>query len=141
MYWLVSLPHGGRPDQAWTTLQESTTYANDYSSNFKFALPESFRVGTLDSLLALSDDLQASRNRLVFCEGSCACLNMPCERMDSRPCCHPSCPRYQALPSGSSPGRRHTAALLAHSPLAPSLPPACLPLPCRRRSTLRWRAR
>jgi V-type H+-transporting ATPase subunit C len=57
MYWLVSLPHGGRPDQVWSQLQESTTYANDYSSNFKFALPESFRVGTLDTLLALSDEL------------------------------------------------------------------------------------
>lgn len=57
MYWLVSLPHDGGADQAWTRLQEATTYTNDYSSNFKFALPESFRVGTLDSLLALSDDL------------------------------------------------------------------------------------
>lgn len=57
MYWLVSLPHGGRAEHAWSRLQEATTYANDYSTNFKFALPESFRVGTLDSLLALSDDL------------------------------------------------------------------------------------
>ena len=76
MYWLVSLPHGGRPDQAWTNVQESTTYAADYSSNFKFALPESFRVGTLDSLLALSDDLQASRQPCVALERVwCACLN------------------------------------------------------------------
>lgn len=57
MYWLVSLPHGGRVEHAWSRLQEATTYTNDYSANFKFALPESFRVGTLDSLLALSDDL------------------------------------------------------------------------------------
>lgn len=57
MYWLVSLPHGGRPDHAWSQLQELTTYANDYAHTFKFALPESFRVGTLDSLLGLSDDL------------------------------------------------------------------------------------
>lgn len=57
MYWLVSLPHGGRAEHAWSRLQEATTYTNDYSANFKFALPESFRVGTLDSLLALSDDL------------------------------------------------------------------------------------
>lgn len=67
MYWLVSLPHGGRADQAWTRLQEMSTYANDYSNNFKFAVPESFRVGTLDSLLALSDDL-AKVNQAV--EGS-----------------------------------------------------------------------
>ncbi|KAL4424495.1 hypothetical protein ABPG77_006804 [Micractinium sp. CCAP 211/92] len=57
MYWLVSLPHGGRVEHAWSRLQEATTYTNDYSANFKFTLPESFRVGTLDSLLALSDDL------------------------------------------------------------------------------------
>lgn len=31
------------------------------SHNFKFALPESFRVGTLDSLLGLSDDLAKAR--------------------------------------------------------------------------------
>ncbi|PRW57395.1 V-type proton ATPase subunit C [Chlorella sorokiniana] len=57
MYWLVSLPHGGQPDRVWNQLQELTTYTSDYSHNFKFALPESFRVGTLDSLLGLSDDL------------------------------------------------------------------------------------
>lgn len=57
MYWLVSLPHGGRPDAVWSQLQELTTYANDYSHNFRFALPDSFRVGTLDSLMGLSDDL------------------------------------------------------------------------------------
>lgn len=58
MWWLVSLPHGGQgPESTWSQLQELSTYANDYSSNFKFALPEGFRVGTLDSLLGLSDDL------------------------------------------------------------------------------------
>lgn len=31
------------------------------SHNFKFAVPESFRVGTLDSLLGLSDDLAKAR--------------------------------------------------------------------------------
>lgn len=129
MYWLVSLPHGGRADSVWSQLQvrggwlqldcrvlrttctrcrcavgtprpcvpspaalhapthppavppgsisftprplrldpqptatqELTTYANDYAHNFRFALPESFRVGTLDSLLGLSDDLAKVR--------------------------------------------------------------------------------
>lgn len=58
MYWIVSLPlSGDAPERVWTRLQELTTYANDYSVNFKFAVPDSFRVGTLDSLLSLSDDL------------------------------------------------------------------------------------
>ena len=57
MYWLVSLPlSDGATEGTWSRLQELTTYTNDYSVNFKFQLPE-FRVGTLDSLLALSDDL------------------------------------------------------------------------------------
>jgi V-type H+-transporting ATPase subunit C len=57
MYWLVALPlEGQSADGAWTRLQELTTYANDYAVNFKFVLP-SFRVGTMDSLMALSDDL------------------------------------------------------------------------------------
>ena len=58
MYLLVGLPHAGNPDHAWARLQELTVYANnDYSVNFRFALPESFRVGTLDGLLSLADDL------------------------------------------------------------------------------------
>jgi V-type H+-transporting ATPase subunit C len=58
MYWLVSLPLTDEPaDRVWNRLQELTTYNNEYSINFKFNVPDSFRVGTLDSLLALSDDL------------------------------------------------------------------------------------
>ena len=58
MYWLVALPLGDEgPDQIWSKLQEVTTYSYDYSLNFKFRIPENLRVGTLDSLLALSDDL------------------------------------------------------------------------------------
>lgn len=58
MYWLVSLPlDGSSPDTIWSRLQEISTYTNDYSVNFKFKLPDMFRVGTLDSLMALSDEL------------------------------------------------------------------------------------
>lgn len=39
---------------------------NDYSVNFKFSLPE-FRVGTLDTLLALSDDLVKVPPAAVHC--------------------------------------------------------------------------
>jgi len=41
----------------WNRLQELTTYSADYSANFKFRIPDNFKVGTLDSLLTLSDDL------------------------------------------------------------------------------------
>mmetsp|Transcript_7242 Transcript_7242/g.11381 ORF Transcript_7242/g.11381 Transcript_7242/m.11381 type:complete len:373 (-) Transcript_7242:2780-3898(-) len=56
-FWLVSLPlDGGSADRTWSVLQDKTTRDNDLSANFKFNVPE-LRVGTLDSLLALSDDL------------------------------------------------------------------------------------
>jgi V-type H+-transporting ATPase subunit C len=59
MYWLVALPleDNESPDHVWNKLQELTVYRNDYSINYKFKLPENLRIGTLDSLLALSDDL------------------------------------------------------------------------------------
>ena len=56
MYWLTSLPLLESEDRTWTLLQNKTTYENDYSINFKFAIPD-LRVGTLDSLMVLSDDL------------------------------------------------------------------------------------
>jgi len=58
MYWLVALPLGDdSPDRIWDRLQELSTYTHDYSLNFMFKIPENLKVGTLDSLLALSDDL------------------------------------------------------------------------------------
>ena len=56
MFWLCSLPLLDGADQTWNTLQQLTTHQNDYSRNFKFQVPE-LRVGTLDSLMVLSDDL------------------------------------------------------------------------------------
>ena len=56
-YWLVSLPlRGSSADAAWATLQRHTGGSNDLSLNYKMRCPD-LRVGTLDSLLALSDDL------------------------------------------------------------------------------------
>jgi len=56
-YWLVSLPlEGGNADRTWSILQDKTCHDNDLSVNYRFNVPE-LRVGTLDSLLALSDDL------------------------------------------------------------------------------------
>ena len=57
MYWLVSLPLiDGSPERTWNQLQQKTTYEHDYSINYRFELPD-LRVGTLDSLMGLSDDL------------------------------------------------------------------------------------
>lgn len=57
MYWLSALPlGGGDPNSVWKTL-ESATQRHHYSQNFAFHIPEGFKIGTLDSLLGLSDDL------------------------------------------------------------------------------------
>ena len=56
MHWLVSLPLTGSKDDTWNTLQQLTTYNAPLSTNHKFSIPE-LRVGTLDSLMVLSDDL------------------------------------------------------------------------------------
>ena len=56
-YWLVSLPlDASSADHAWATLQRHTGGSNDLSINYRLACPD-LRVGTLDSLLALSDEL------------------------------------------------------------------------------------
>lgn len=56
MYWLVSLPLLETADRTWNLLQNKTTYETDLSINYRFEIPE-LRVGTLDSLMVLSDDL------------------------------------------------------------------------------------
>ena len=56
-YWLVALPVADTPDRTWATLQARTTYDADLASNFRFPLPPDLRVGTLDALMGLSDDL------------------------------------------------------------------------------------
>lgn len=58
MYWLSSLPLDGvdpSPEATWIQLQNATQ-RNQYSENCEFRLPQ-MKVGTLDSLLSLSDDL------------------------------------------------------------------------------------
>ena len=56
MYWLVSLPLVEAQDRIWSRLQSKTVYEADLCQSFRFELPE-LRVGTLDSLMVLSDDL------------------------------------------------------------------------------------
>lgn len=60
VFWLLALPPkggsaGGR-SRTWELLQEKTSYGQQLSSNFKLDVPE-LRIGTLDTLLTLSDDL------------------------------------------------------------------------------------
>jgi V-type H+-transporting ATPase subunit C len=59
-FWLVSLPLSGKRNNgaAWELLQEKTT---NLSHNSKFEIPE-LRVGTLDTLMQLSDDLAKTNN-------------------------------------------------------------------------------
>lgn len=61
-FWLVGLPLGKakRKDVAWELLQERTASAG-LSTNSKLDIPE-LRVGTLDTLMQLSDDLAKSNN-------------------------------------------------------------------------------
>lgn len=57
VYWLVSLPllHGSKED-TWRALRGATANG-DLSQNARFELPMDLKVGSLDALLTLSDDL------------------------------------------------------------------------------------
>lgn len=59
MYWLVSFPAGTTDDEkekTWNLLNQRTTQDCTYSVNDRLHVPK-LRVGTLDSLMGLSDDL------------------------------------------------------------------------------------
>eukprot|EP01025_Chloroclados_australasicus_P013727 TRINITY_DN16437_c0_g1_i1.p1 TRINITY_DN16437_c0_g1~~TRINITY_DN16437_c0_g1_i1.p1 ORF type:complete len:367 (-),score=57.24 TRINITY_DN16437_c0_g1_i1:254-1354(-) len=57
MYWLISLPWlSDSQDATWRTLQHATANG-DLSQNSRFDLPMGLRVGSLDTLMVLSDDL------------------------------------------------------------------------------------
>eukprot|EP00475_Leptophrys_vorax_P044633 TRINITY_DN901_c0_g1_i1.p1 TRINITY_DN901_c0_g1~~TRINITY_DN901_c0_g1_i1.p1 ORF type:complete len:379 (+),score=11.34 TRINITY_DN901_c0_g1_i1:272-1408(+) len=56
-YWMVSLPlQGGSQERAWGSLQDGIARNASDVPHYKLFVP-GLRVGTLDSLLALSDDL------------------------------------------------------------------------------------
>lgn len=62
VYWLVSLPLiSNRVDRTWEVLQEKTSAAGHLSNNYRIDIPD-LRVGTLDSLMTLSDDLVKVNN-------------------------------------------------------------------------------
>lgn len=66
-YWAVSLPVGqsSAPSSLWSRLQESISKQAFDTALYRFSIPN-LRIGTLDSLLALSDELLKSNN---FIEG------------------------------------------------------------------------
>ncbi|XP_076472123.1 V-type proton ATPase subunit C 1-A-like [Babylonia areolata] len=53
--WLISAPGENTPQKTWEALNRATS-AENLSSNHKFNIPE-LRVGTLDTLVGLGDDL------------------------------------------------------------------------------------
>ncbi|KAK7476896.1 hypothetical protein BaRGS_00031835 [Batillaria attramentaria] len=56
-FWLISAPGENTPQKTWERLNQATsTGPEKLSTNFKFNIPD-LRVGTLDVLVALSDDL------------------------------------------------------------------------------------
>lgn len=55
-YWLISAPGEKTCQQTWETLNNVTSKYNDLCKNYKFSIPD-LKVGTLDTLVGLCDDL------------------------------------------------------------------------------------
>ncbi|XP_014212508.1 V-type proton ATPase subunit C [Copidosoma floridanum] len=55
-YWLISAPGDETCQQTWETMNNLTSKQNSLSVNYKFHIPD-LKVGTLDQLVGLSDDL------------------------------------------------------------------------------------
>jgi len=55
-YWLISAPGEKTCQQTWETLNNVTSKQNDLCKNYKFHIPD-LKVGTLDQLVGLSDEL------------------------------------------------------------------------------------
>ena len=55
-YWLISAPGEKTPQQTFDILNNVAAKQQNLSQNFKFSIPE-LKVGTLDVLVGLSDDL------------------------------------------------------------------------------------
>ncbi|KAJ8926114.1 hypothetical protein NQ315_009971 [Exocentrus adspersus] len=55
-YWLISAPGEKTCQQTWETMNNLTNKQNSLSVNYKFHIPD-LKVGTLDQLVGLSDDL------------------------------------------------------------------------------------
>ncbi|XP_055825671.1 V-type proton ATPase subunit C [Solanum dulcamara] len=79
-YWVVSLPvqQNSSATSLWSRLQESISKHSFDTPLYRFNIPN-LRVGTLDSLLALSDDLVKSNS---FIEGVCSKTRRQIEELE-----------------------------------------------------------
>nr|GME05557.1 V-type proton ATPase subunit C [Ipomoea batatas] len=79
-YWVVSLPvqQSSSATSLWSRLQESISKNSFDTPLYRFNIPN-LRVGTLDLLLALSDDLVKSNN---FIEGVCSKIRRQIEELE-----------------------------------------------------------
>lgn len=79
-YWVVSLPvqQSSSATSLWSRLQESISRHSFDTPLYRFNIPN-LRVGTLDSLLALSDDLVKSNS---FIEGVCSKTRRQIEELE-----------------------------------------------------------
>ncbi|KAF3637087.1 V-type proton ATPase subunit C [Capsicum annuum] len=80
-YWVVSLPvqqNSSSTTSLWSRLQESISRHSFDTPLYRFNIPN-LRVGTLDSLLALSDDLVKSN---TFIEGVCSKTRRQIEELE-----------------------------------------------------------
>eukprot|EP00126_Sphaerothecum_destruens_P013068 Sdes_comp22354_c0_seq1m20835 len=55
-YWFVSAPTEGIKDKVWNTLNQANFGQIEMSENSRFSIPD-LKVGTLDSLMSVSDDM------------------------------------------------------------------------------------
>ncbi|XP_066530351.1 V-type proton ATPase subunit C 1-B [Hoplias malabaricus] len=55
-FWLISAPGDKTCQQTWDKLNTTTSFSTNLSTNNKFSIPD-LKVGTLDVLVGLSDDL------------------------------------------------------------------------------------
>lgn len=66
-YWLISAPGEKTCQQTWQKLDQSTSRYPDLCRNFRFNVPD-LKVGTLDTLVGLSDDLlKLDSNAEILC--------------------------------------------------------------------------
>eukprot|EP00897_Mesotaenium_endlicherianum_P000750 jgi/Mesen1/10676/ME000009S10467 len=77
-YWLVSLPISGTKESTWKALQDKLGKASFDTQAYKLHIPD-LRVGTLDSLLAISDDLVKAN---AFVDGVTKKISRQIEELD-----------------------------------------------------------
>lgn len=90
-YWIISLPITGSREKTWAQVDSSLQKVSSDTQYYKLHVPE-LRVGTLDSLLALSDDLVKAAG---YVEGVTHKIRRQMEELE------------RALPPGTTAGPSH----------------------------------